>query len=223
MQPLTPNSTTIALMDRCSLTLVGLSSFIEGLNAPSQIVVQETSISAVSEALLYQPTDILITELSGLNETIAEGRKKLLELCVQLPSLRVIVYTRCQAGDELKALLEQVNISVIARDDTLPQVGEFFTRVFDGERVLSPLIGTCLARNDSEEIYNLHHLTRCENDVLTFLFNGMSLRQIAELQRRSIKTISAHKCNAMRKLQVKNDSELFSLKKNITQQFVVSE
>ncbi|VEA69794.1 Uncharacterised protein [Serratia rubidaea] len=75
MQPLTPNSTTIALMDRCPLTLVGLSSFIEGLNAPSQIVVQETSMSAVSEALLYQPTDILITELSGLSETIAEGGK----------------------------------------------------------------------------------------------------------------------------------------------------
>ncbi|WP_429621701.1 LuxR C-terminal-related transcriptional regulator [Serratia sp. 2723] len=29
-----------------------------------------------------------------------------------------------------------------------------------------------------------------------------------------MKTISAHKCNAMRKLQVKNDSELFSLRKN---------
>jgi len=47
----------------------------------------------------------------------------------------------------------------------------------------------------------------------------MSLRQIAELQRRSIKTISAHKCSAMRKLQVKNDSELFSLHGNITRQF----
>ena len=46
----------------------------------------------------------------------------------------------------------------------------------------------------------------------------MSLRQIAELQRRSIKTISAHKCSAMRKLQVKNDSELFSLHGNITRQ-----
>ncbi|MFI8417432.1 LuxR C-terminal-related transcriptional regulator [Serratia sp. NPDC078593] len=221
MHSLAQESISIALMDRCPLTLSGLSSFIGSLNTPSNITVQETRMDAVSEALLYQPADILITELNGLNETSAEGRKTLLNLCAQIPTLRVIVYTRCQSGEELRALLEVTNISVISRDDSLAQVGEFFMRVFNGERVLSPLIGACLARNDNEEASSLHHLTRCENDVLTFLFNGMSLRQIAELQRRSIKTISAHKCNAMRKLQVKNDSELFSLKKNITQQFAI--
>ncbi|WP_415837922.1 helix-turn-helix domain-containing protein, partial [Serratia silvae] len=109
--------------------------------------------------------------------------------------------------------------SVVSRGDELPLVGEFFSRVFNGERVLSPLIGSYLARSDPDDVSSLHHLTRCENDVLTSLFNGMSLREIAELQHRSIKTISAHKCNAMRKLQVKNDSELFSLRKNISQQF----
>ncbi|WP_431225201.1 LuxR C-terminal-related transcriptional regulator [Serratia sp. L9] len=219
MDPLTQKPIGLALMDRSPLTLTGLSCFIGTLNVANEIIVQETSMAAVSEGLLYQPVDILITELNGLNETTAQGREALLSLCAQLPALRVIVYTRCQKGEDLCRLLEIPNISVVSRGDELQLVSEFFNRVFNGERVLSPMIGSYLARNDSDDVSSMHNLTRCENDVLTFLFNGMSLREIAELQHRSIKTISAHKCNAMRKLQVKNDSELFSLRKNITQQF----
>lgn len=219
MHPVSQKPIGLALMDRSPLTLTGLSCFIGTLNVANEIIVQETSMAAVCEGLLYQPVDILITELNGLNESSTQGREALLNLCSQLPALRVIVYTRCQKGEDLCRLLEIPNISVVSRGDDLQLVSEFFNRVFNGERVLSPRIGSYLARNDADDVSSLHHLTRCENDVLTFLFNGMSLREIAELQQRSIKTISAHKCNAMRKLQVKNDSELFSLRKNITQQF----
>ncbi|WP_213927748.1 LuxR C-terminal-related transcriptional regulator, partial [Serratia marcescens] len=154
----------------------------------------------------------------GEDETVAQGRETLLALCTQLPELRVIVYTRCQNAEEVGRLLNQPNISIVARDDALPLVAEFFNRVLLGERVLSPQIGAFLAPSVSGEEAATRKLTRCESDVLAFLFNGMSLRQIAELQRRSIKTISAHKCSAMRKLQVKNDSELFSLHGNIARQ-----
>lgn len=221
MQPLLQKTLSVALMDRSPLTLTGLSCFISTLDLPNEILVQENQMAAISEKLLYQPVDLLVTELNGLNETSSQGREILLSLCAQFPTLRVIVYTRSQKGEDLRSLLNVPNISVVSRGDDLSLVGEFFSRVFNGERVLSPLIGSYLANSDAEDIFSQHNLTRCENDVLTFLFNGMSLREIAEHQRRSIKTISAHKCNAMRKLQVKNDSELFSLRKNLTQQLRV--
>ena len=181
----------IALMDRCPLTLEGLASFLKTLPTQAKVVVKETSVRAVADSVVYQQADVLISEMDGEDETVAQGRETLLALCTQLP---------------------------VARDDALPLVAEFFNRVLLGERVLSPQIGAFLAPSVSGEEAATRKLTRCESDVLAFLFNGMSLRQIAELQRRSIKTISAHKCSAMRKLQVKNDSELFSLHGNITRQ-----
>ncbi|MFC0226270.1 LuxR C-terminal-related transcriptional regulator [Serratia aquatilis] len=219
MSSLSRKPHVLALMDRSPLTLTGLSCFVDNLDVENEIVIQETSMAAVSEAILYKPVDILITELNGLNETAAQGCATLLSLSQQLPELRVIVYTRCQKGEELCQLLDTTSISMVSRGDDLRLVSEFFNRVFNGERVLSPLIGSYLARNNSDDVSSLNTLTRCENDVLTFLFNGMSLREIAELQHRSIKTISAHKCSAMRKLRVKSDSELFSLRKNIAQRF----
>ena len=210
----------IALMDRCPLTLEGLASFLKTLPTQAKVVVKETSVRAVADSVVYQQADVLISEMDGEDETVAQGRETLLALCTQLPELRVIVYTRCQNAEEVGRLLNQPNISIVARDDALPLVAEFFNRVLLGERVLSTQIGAFLAPSVSGEEAATRKLTRCESDVLAFLFNGMSLRQIAELQRRSIKTISAHKCSAMRKLQVKNDSELFSLHANITRQLV---
>lgn len=196
-----------------------VGQFLKTLPTQVKVVVKETSVRAVVDSVVYQQADVLITELDGEDETPAKGREALLALCTQLPELRVIAYTRCRNAEELGRLLPQPNVSIVARDDALPLVAEFFNRVLLGERVLSPQIGTFLAPSVSADEVFTRKLTRCETDVLAFLFNGMSLRQIAELQRRSIKTISAHKCSAMRKLQVKNDSELFSLHGNITRQF----
>ncbi len=98
MQPLSQKPLGLALMDRSPLTLTGLSCFIGTLDVANEIIVQETSMAAVAERLLYQPVDILITELNGLNETIAQCREVLLNLCAQQPELRVIVYTRSQTG-----------------------------------------------------------------------------------------------------------------------------
>ncbi|CAI0700663.1 LuxR C-terminal-related transcriptional regulator [Serratia ficaria] len=209
----------IALMDRCPLTLDGLASFMGTLSTPGRIVVQETSMGEVAEGIIYQRAEVLIAELCGVDETAAQGRDILLNLCAQLPALSAVVYTRSQSAETLGPLLSQPRISIVARDDPLPLVAEFFNRVLSGERVLSPQIGACLARTAGGETAFMRELTRCESDVLVSLFNGMSLRQIAELQRRSIKTISAHKCSAMRKLQVTNDSELFSLHGKIARQF----
>lgn len=208
----------IALMDRYPLTLGGLASFMSTLSTRGKIVVRETSMREAADGAIYQQADVLIAELNGVGESTEQGREILLDLCAQLPALRVVAYTRSQSVEELSLLLSQPNISIVARDDALPLVAEFFNRVLNGERVLSPQIGACLARTSARETTVTRELTRCESDVLAFLFNGMSLREIAELQRRSIKTISAHKCSAMRKLKVSNDSELFSLHGKITRQ-----
>ncbi len=75
--------------------------------------------------MVYQQADVLITEMDGEDETVAQGRETLLALSTQLPDLRVIVYTCCQNAEELGRLLNQPNVSIVARDDALPLVAEF--------------------------------------------------------------------------------------------------
>ncbi|HGM5090295.1 TPA: hypothetical protein ACKP1Z_003155 [Serratia marcescens] len=71
----------IALMDRCPLTLEGLASFLKTLPTQAKVVVKETSVRAVADSVVYQQADVLISEMDGEDETVAQGRETLLALC----------------------------------------------------------------------------------------------------------------------------------------------
>ncbi|MEL4014904.1 LuxR C-terminal-related transcriptional regulator [Dryocola clanedunensis] len=219
MQPLTQHPLTIALMDRCPLALEGLASLVSELECGDIQITQDTSLEKARERFHYQPVDLLISELNGQKETVEQGCKNLYALCQSFPHQKIIVYTLCKENEVLHKLLMLKNISMIARSDDLSMVREFIKRVIKGERVLSPAIGSALACNTISGGSSASPLTRSENDVLSYLFSGLSLSQIAERKHRSVKTISAHKCNAMRKLHVHSDSELFSLRSRFVQRF----
>lgn len=203
----------VALMDSHPLTLFGLSSLIKSIDGTCDIRVKESCLGKISEALMYQSVDILVTELQSEQESLQEGIDILLQLSAQFPDLSMVVYTLCHDGNMLRRLLNQSNISVIARGEPLVDTEDYFKQAFARKRVLSAKICCDLARLNDQKHQVTSCLTPSEIDVLRHLFNGMDLRQIAQLKQLSIKTISAHKCNAMRKLEVKTDPELFLLLK----------
>lgn len=207
----------IALVDRCSLTLSGLSYFIHSLAPQSEIVLQRNSLANIGEPLFLNQIDLLITELSGGKDVVSQGISQLSALSASLPMLHIVVYTRIQSGVVLRELTEMLNVSVVSRFEPLKQMKVVFKQIFSGGSVHSPLIANCL-KESAVQVSNaqLSTLTRRENEVLRYLFNGLTLGQIATLQHRSIKTVSTHKCNAMRKLGAMNDFELFSISKNVT-------
>jgi len=214
MQLLPDKPGGLALMDPFPVSLLGLQHFIRGIDQKSEIVFQSGSIKDIHEKLLYQPVAVLVTELYSCNETVSEVRERLLTLCAQLPSLRVIVYTQCQESAELVLLLDTPAISLISRNDNIQLAQGLFTQAFNGQRIISPMMHSYLERKKKADV-SLERLTRSECAVLAFLFNGKSLQEIANIKQCSIKTISTHKCSAMRKLKVNNNSELFSLKKTL--------
>lgn len=211
----TDKTLKIALMDSSPLALAGLSYFVQSLGVQQEILLQETGLRKIAEALMYQSFDVLITDLYSYSENLNECRDTILRLCRLFPDLTVIVYTSCQSGEEMRSLLCEPNVSLVARDDPLTKVADCFRQVLSGRRFLSHKICTYLAKPKSSVDSTARHLTLSENEVLKYLFNGMSLGEIAALKKLSIKTISAHKCNAMRKLEVKNDAGLFMLKNDI--------
>lgn len=200
---------TVALMDSHPLTLLGLSTLIESINKDHKIILQELSLGKMQEALMYQSVDLLVTDLQSSEEDLQQGLDILLRMNAQFPDMTIVVYTSCHDSNVLRNLLTHYNISMIARAEPLADTEDFFRQAFDKKHVLSPKICSDLARMNETHPCVTAKLTRSEIDVLKHLFHGMDLQQIAQMKQLSIKTISAHKCNAMRKLDVRTDSELF--------------
>ena len=207
----------VAVVDRCSLTVSGLTYLIHSLAPQTKIVLQHNSLTNIDEALRLNQVDLLIAELSGGKDVISQGISQLSALGAALPALHIVVYTRIQSGCVLRELTAMLNVSIVSRFEPIRQMKVVFKQIFSGIKTYSPLIASCLKEGVGEvSRAQLSTLTRRENEVLRYLFNGLTLGQIATLQHRSIKTVSTHKCNAMRKLGAMNDFELFSISKNIT-------
>lgn len=200
---------SVALMDSHPLTLLGLSTLIHSVNHACEISIQALSLGKMREALMYQSVDILVTDIQSAEENLQEGLEALLKINAQFPDMSIVVYTSCHDGNELRTLLNHYNISVIARAESLTDTEAYFRQAFEKKRVLSPGICSDLARINKTHRATTAKLTPSEMSVLRLLFNGLDLQQIARMKQLSIKTISAHKCNAMRKLEAKTDSELF--------------
>jgi len=207
-QMYTPNC-TVALMDSHPLTLFGLSALITSINPSYEICIQEMSLGKVLDALMYQSVDVLVTDLLSGEENLQDGLTTLLNINARFPDMNIVVYTSCHDSSGLRSLLSHYNISIIARTESLDDTQSFLCQALEKKRVLSPKICSDLARINGIHTKGTPRLTRSEIDVLKHLFNGMDLQQIACMKQLSIKTISAHKCNAMRKLDVRTDSELF--------------
>lgn len=205
---------TVALMDSQPLSLSGLSTLIQTIDPTCDIQIKESSLGKIAEAMMYQSVDILVTDLQSAEEDLQQGLDILLRLGSHYPDLNVVVYTFCHDCNALWKLLNQQNFSVIARGESMEDTEGFFKKAFAHKRVLSPVICSDLSRINQKNETVLSRLTPSETDVLKHLFNGMDLQQVASMKQLSIKTISAHKCNAMRKLGVQTDSELFVLLNN---------
>jgi two-component system capsular synthesis response regulator RcsB len=190
------------------LTRLGMEQ-IAFMAAPGCHVYSDiNSINMALFTIVDISADLLITDMfDGLNTPTQDG-EVLLSLCHHNPQLKVIIYTQ-YLTPELHALLRHCQqVSFVSRKAPLQEVCQAFTSTLAGGRYYNPAV---IPKRKSI-VNSVNSLTSSEKKVLSFLLKGYSQNQIAHLLSRSIKTISAQKCSTVRKLGIKRDAELFSMK-----------
>ncbi|WP_273543328.1 LuxR C-terminal-related transcriptional regulator [Serratia fonticola] len=207
------HSTTINLaIAACSpLVQLGISEFIKDLRLGYHCVLTSTALSGMREELMQVSATVLIAELGGNQEQLAGTAQWLLMLAEQCPWLNIVVYTTCRDAAILSMLRSYQQFSLIGQQESPSQLySDMRTALIEGN-ICSPSIKACFDTGRIPTSSGLATLTNTERKVLSHLFAGLSLTDIATLFHRSIKTISAHKCNSMRKLGVRTDAELFQM------------
>lgn len=201
----------LAVVAPIPLLQTGMAHFIQNLVPPLHFVVMVSSLEQLLAQWEPPQIDLLIVVLSGSPQVIARDTQQLLLLCERVPTLRIVVCTYCRDIELLTRLYARPLISLLARQEPQEQTRRDMALALTGTKVCSPSIEMCLQPSSSPalEQSNWGVLTQSEHKVLEYLQQGMSVSDVADLLHRSVKTISAHKCNSMRKLGVRNDAELF--------------
>lgn len=155
--------------------------------------------------------NLLVTDSVYNKENQSNDVEILFLLCKRNPQLKVIVYADFITS-EINALLKKnTQVSLLSRNNSLKDVYNTFSVALSGG--VNSSFGYDSLSFSSKKVTSSEELTRCQKLTLLHFLDGRSQYEISRLLSRSNKTVSSHKCSAMRKLGLKNDAELF-LKKN---------
>jgi two-component system capsular synthesis response regulator RcsB len=162
-------------------------------------------------ALARGDGDLVLTDFSMPGGDAADGLSMLGRLHAHWPELPVVVLTMAGNSSVLRAILDTGVLGLLNKSDALDELAPAIHAAAHGRRYLGGSIRTAL------EASGLHRdtggeavLSRRETEVLRLFASGLTVSQIARRLNRSVKTISRQKTDAMAKLGLHSDLEIYA-------------
>lgn len=200
----------VIVADDHPLVLHALDSLLA--NYPNlQIVARAQSVPALFEAASLHAFDLVLMDLHMAGPGQFDAHEAIRAFRNEFAHKPVVVLTmETDAGALRKAIALDVE-GVLSKRDRIDLIPVAIVSAMAREHYVGPIVRDLLAeaaRNERrEEVHRL--LTRREFEVLTYYARGLGVTEIAGRLGRSVKTISAQKCSAMKKLALTNDIELY--------------
>jgi two-component system, NarL family, captular synthesis response regulator RcsB len=142
-----------------------------------------------------------------------KGLALLRKLRIHYPAVLLIVLTAETSADLLQNVVELGVTGLVSTRDDASSLADAIERALErhcflGPAVCSRIYGSVHWRDDPQAVGQ--RLSKRELEVLVDYTAGLAVIEIAARHGRSIKTISAQKCAAMRKLAIHTDVDLFN-------------
>ena len=199
------NKLRIFLADDHTMIREGLRVLINSQRDMEVIGEASNGKLAVQQIPQLQPDvavlDISMPEMSGLQAT--EALKK------ALPRLKILVLTRHTDAGHLQQLLRAGAAGYILKQSAADELIRAIRAVVAGGTYLDPAVaGKAVSgltgRLSRRSVEKGETLTERETEVLRLIAWGYSNKEIASRFNLSVKTIEAHKANAMSKLELRS-------------------
>lgn len=199
----------IILADDHPLILAGIRSLIAESQPGCEIVAEAHQVTELLKTLRQHTCDLLITDFSMPGDSRCDGLVMIQQLIRDHPSLPIIVLTQVQNAGILQSLIHTGIRGVLLKKSVLSELSDAINHVLAGQEYIGSSVKQLLAEGGLLHNNPQTQLTPKESEVVRLLSSGMSVTQVAQYLNRSIKTISTQKKNAMLRLGIKSDSELF--------------
>ena len=159
--------------------------------------------AAVAEAIRLRP-DIVIMDISMPHLNGLQASKRLL---TKFPDLKILALTRHSDDGYIQQLIEAGVHGYVLKQSAPNELINAVRTVAAGNAYADPsltkkVMGGYAGRAISLRGENRQQLTDRESEVLRLIALGYSNKEIGQNMNLSVKTIEAHKANAMRKLGI---------------------
>lgn len=208
----------IIIADDHPVVLLGIKALLQSHGHGMQVVGEAGSGRGLLALLPVCECDLLITDYSMPDAAGTEdGLAWLKRLRREYPGLPVIVLTMIHNPALIRGMLKAgihgvVGKAAMTRELLLAIHAVMAGRTYVGEHVRDAIADASVPESgadDADTSDDPSTLSRREAEVVRLYASGLSITQIAERVHRSVKTISQQKNNAMRKLGLTSNSQLY--------------
>jgi two-component system, NarL family, captular synthesis response regulator RcsB len=176
-----------------------------------QVAACALSVPELLEVAARRPFDLVLMDLYMGRPGDLDGPEAIRTFREVFPQKAIVVLTmECEASVLRKAIDLKVS-AVLSKRDRIDLIPVAIASAMAHEHYVGPVVRDLLEEAGLAERREAVRriLTRRELEVLTHYAAGHGVTEIARMLGRSVKTISAQKCAAMKKLTLTNDIELY--------------
>jgi len=200
----------ILLADDHPVVRTGLRSVLA--HVPEWAIVGEAADAAqLEDLLLLHPCELVITDLSMPFGQRPDGVRMLADIRRNHPRVRLLVVTSFSNPVVLRAVARLGVDGILEKTCALAVLTDAVSTVLAGGRFYSG----DLAQRLKASATGTRALSAKESEVVRLMAHGLSIKQIADIHRRTVSTISRQKGAAMKRLNLKSDYELMLYAKSI--------
>ena len=195
----------IAIVEKCAMTEVALRHILINESGKNYRIQFFQDTKALKREFQSKDFSAIIFSLSGNRRSRLESLRFLHEIARYCPEMQRIVLANDEAEMRLVSHLPPSRLhGILNKSACRIQLQEYLLQLLDHS--YQPNEGSvCQKQSISGQI-----LSPTEHTILRYMSYGYSLPEIATQLERNIKTIRAHKFNAMTKLGVSSDMGLLS-------------
>ncbi|PRY05488.1 LuxR family two component transcriptional regulator [Paraburkholderia sp. BL6665CI2N2] len=155
--------------------------------------------------------DLVLMDLYMPGGSDGDGLEVVRQFKTRYPDIALVVLTMETEATELQKVISLGVEGLMSKRDRIDLIHVAVITALARERYVGPAVRALIA--DATVTQRLDYvrkiLSRRELEVFTQYASGYGVTEIAARLERSVKTISAQKCTAMRKLALRSDAELF--------------
>jgi two-component system capsular synthesis response regulator RcsB len=199
----------IIIADDHPVVLAGVGKIIEACDG-CRIIAIEQSVGGMFEALRLFHCDIVICDFSFCGDPEPDGRMMLERLARAYPHVRIIVLSQHDDLIRVKRIMT-IASGFVSKTTGIACLPEAIEEVLSGGKFVDTRTAKLLLSHMFErhrDSFGDEPLTMREMEVMRLYSRCMTVTEIANYTRRSLKTISAQKQSAMKKLGARSDVEL---------------
>ena len=198
------------IADDHPLVLLALENLFGGY-PNMQVVGRATDATGLFTEVDHNPCDLVLMDLYMPGGTDGSGLEVVRQFRSRFPDVALVVLTMETDAAELQKVISLGVDALVSKRDRIDLIHVAVITALAHECYVGPAVRALIA--DATATHRLNFvrgvLSRRELEVFTQYASGLGVTEIAARLGRSVKTISAQKCTAMRKLALRSDAELF--------------